>query len=196
MPTERLSLFKPDELNDEQRGLYDRIVNRPRLKGGTPSLIDPAGHLTGPLNAMLLNPAVCGVQLELGTKVRFATRLTERAREIVILELAAQRRSSFEWIAHAPVGKTAGLTDAELEAIRTRKPAPTLDATETVVREAARSLVVDRGLTDELFATAVDALGREKLMDIVAIVTYYDMVALSLAVWQPPLPAGAPLPFG
>jgi alkylhydroperoxidase family enzyme len=196
MPNERLRLFKPDELNEDQRALYDRIVNRPRLKGGTPSLIDAEGHLTGPLNAMLLNPAVCGVQLELGTKVRFATRLTERAREIVILELATLRRCAFEWIAHAPVGKTAGLTDDELEAIRTGQPAPTLDATETIVRAAARALVVDRGLSDELFAAAVEALGREKLMDIVAIVTYYDLVALSIAVWQPPLPAGAKLPYG
>jgi alkylhydroperoxidase family enzyme len=196
MPTERLRLFKPDELDDEQRALYDRIVNRPRLKGGTPSLIDAQGHLTGPLNAMLLNPAVCGVQLELGTKVRFATRLTQRAREIVILELATLRRCAFEWIAHAPVGKTAGLSDDELEALRTGKPAPTLDPTETIVRNVARSLVVDRGVSDELFAAAVEALGREKLMDIIAIVTYYDLVALSIAVWQPPLPAGATLPYG
>jgi alkylhydroperoxidase family enzyme len=196
MPNERLRLFKPDELDADQRALYDRIVNRPRLRGGTPSLIDADGHLTGPLNAMLLNPAVCGVQLELGTKVRFATRLTDRAREIVILELAALRRSSFEWIAHAPVGKTAGLTDDELEALRTRTPAPTLDPVETIIREVAHALVLERGLDDALFERAVEALGREKLMDVVAIVTYYDLVALSLAVWQPPLPAGAPLPFG
>jgi alkylhydroperoxidase family enzyme len=195
MQNERLRLFEPEELDADQRELYDRIVARPRLRGGTPSLTDDAGRLTGPLNAMLLNPAVCAVQLELGTKVRFATRLTERAREIAILELAVLRRCGFEWIAHAPVGRTAGLTDAELTAIRTGEPAPTLDATETLVRKVVKSLVCDRGLDDATFAAAAATLGKEKLMDVVAIVTYYDLVALSVAVWQPPLPAGATSPF-
>jgi alkylhydroperoxidase family enzyme len=195
MQRERLRLFEPDELDAEQRALYDRIVARPRLRGGTPSLVDDAGHLTGPLNAMLLNPEVCAVQLELGTKVRFATRLTDRAREIAILELAALRRSAFEWIAHERVARAAGLTDAELTAIRTGEPAPTLDPTESIVREAVRQLVRDRALDDATFAAAVATLGQGKLMDVIAIVTYYDLVALSLAVWQPPLPAGAPSPF-
>jgi alkylhydroperoxidase family enzyme len=195
MQRERLRLFEPDELDAEQRALYDRIVARPRLRGGTPSLVDDAGHLTGPLNAMLLNPEVCAVQLELGTKVRFATRLTDRAREIAILELAALRRSAFEWIAHERVARAAGLTDAELTAIRTGEPAPTLDPTETLVREAVRQLVRDRALDDATFAAAVATLGEGKLMDVIAIVTYYDLVALSLAVWQPPLPVGASSPF-
>jgi AhpD family alkylhydroperoxidase len=192
---ERLRLFEPDELDAEQRALYDRIVARPRLPGGTPSLIDEAGRLTGPLNAMMLNPAVCGVQLELGTKVRFATRLTDRAREIAILELAVLRRCGFEWIAHSPVGRKAGLTEEELAALLSGAPAPTFDATETIVRDVVRSLVVERGLDDATFAAAIATLGQGKLMDVVAIVTYYDLVALSIAVWQPPLPAGASSPF-
>jgi alkylhydroperoxidase family enzyme len=188
-------LFEPEELDADQRALYDRIVARPRLAGGAKSLVDEAGRLTGPLNAMLLNPEVCAVQLELGTKVRFATRLTGREREIAILELAALRKSAFEWLAHAPVGSAAGLTDAELTALRTGAPAPSFDATETLLRDVVRKLVCERGLDDATFAAAIAAFGEGKLMDVVAIVTYYDLVALSLAVWQPPLPAGASSPF-
>jgi alkylhydroperoxidase family enzyme len=192
---ERLRLFEPEELDAEQRALYDRILARPHLPGGPDSLVDAAGRLTGPLNAMMLNPEVCAVQMELGTKVRFATRLGARGRQIAILELAALRKSGFEWVAHARIGAAAGLTDAELEALRTGAPVPTFDATETLLREVVRKLVCERGLDDATFAAAVATFGEAKLMDIVAIVSYYDLVALSLAVWRPPLPPGATPPF-
>jgi alkylhydroperoxidase family enzyme len=193
----RLRWFEPAELDADQRALYDRIVSRPRLQGtSAPSLTDAAGRLLGPLNAMLLNPALGAIELELGTAARFKTRLTPRAREIAILELAALRRCGFEWCAHEPVGRKAGLTDAELAAICSGAPAPTLDATETVVRDVVRTLVRERTLDDAAFAAAVATFGEGMLRDLVAIVNYYDAVALSIAVWRPPLPAGATSPFG
>ena len=193
----RLRWFEPQELDASQRALYERIVGRPRLQGASaPSLTDDAGRLHGPLNAMLLNPAVGGAQLELGTRVRFDTRFTARAREIAILELSAQRRCGFEWCAHEPTGRKAGLTDAELAAIRTGEPAPTFDAEEALVRELVGTLVRERDLDDATFARATATLGEGKLMDLVAIVNYYDSVALSLAVWRPPYPPGAKSPFG
>jgi alkylhydroperoxidase family enzyme len=193
----RLHWYTPDELDADQRALYDRIVARPRLQGASaPSLTDDAGRMHGPLNAMLLNPAVGAAQLELGTRVRFNTRFTGREREIAILEVAAQRRCSFEWCAHEPVGRKEGLTVEELTALRTGAPAPSFDATETLVRDTARTLVHERGLDDAAFANVVAALGEERLMDLVMIVAYYDLVGLSLGVWRPPLPAGATPPFG
>ena len=41
----------------------------------------------------------------------------ESEREIAILEGAALRRADFEWYAHARVGRNAGLTDEELDAL-------------------------------------------------------------------------------
>jgi 4-carboxymuconolactone decarboxylase len=192
----RLHWFEPAELSAEQRALYDGLVGRPRLQGSTaPPLTDEAGRLLGPLNAMLLNPAVGAAQLELGTRVRFNTRFTPRAREIVILELASKRRSSFEWCAHERVGRHAGLTEDELTALRTGAPAPTFDVTETLVRELTATLVRDRTFDDATFARAIAGIGEEGVMDLVAIAGYYDAVALSLSVWRPPLPAGTVAPF-
>jgi alkylhydroperoxidase family enzyme len=191
----RLRWFEPGELDEAQRALYERIVGRPRLQGASaPALTDEAGRLHGPLNAMLLNPAVGTAQLELGTRVRFDTRFSARIREIAILEVSAQRRCGFEWCAHEVVGRKAGLTGAELDAIRTGASAPTFDATEALVRELVQKLIRDRDLDDATFARATATLGEGGLMDLVAIVNYYDSVALSLAVWRPPYPAGATPP--
>jgi alkylhydroperoxidase family enzyme len=193
----RLHWFEPQELDEAQRALYERIVGRPRLQGASaPSLTDESGRLIGPLNAMLLNPALGAAELELGTAARFNTRLTARAREIAILELAALRRCAFEWCAHSAVGRMAGLSDAELAAICNGTPAPTLDAAEALVRELVGTLVRERDLDDATFARATETLGEGSLRDLVAIVNYYDAVALSIAVWRPPLRLGDTSPFG
>ena len=45
------------------------------------------------------------------------------------------------------------------------------------------------------FARASEALGTRVLMELIALVGYYDLLALSLTVWRTPLPAGAPPAF-
>ncbi len=50
--------------------------------------------------------------------MRFGLTLTDRVREIAILEVARHARSEFEWYAHVRIGRAAGLTAAEVEAVR------------------------------------------------------------------------------
>jgi len=192
----RLPWFAPGELGANARALYDRIVGGPRAQGPRAfALTDEDGRLNGPFNAMLLNPEVGTALQELGAAIRYRTGLTARAREIAILEVSVLRRSSFEWYAHVRVGKHAGLTDAEVAAIHDGAAAATLDATETLVRELVRALLRERDLDDAAYAAAAAALGDVVLSDLIALVGYYDLLALSLRVWRTPLPAGTASAF-
>ena len=51
--------------------------------------------------------------------LRFRGLLSARARELVILVVAASWESEFEWWAHVRIGKQIGLTDDEIDAVRT-----------------------------------------------------------------------------
>ena len=105
----------PDELTDEQRAVQHAITSGPRASGAPAfSLTDDEGRLHGPFNAMLLAPQVGLAMQELGGALRYRTSLTDREREIAILQVAVARRSEFEWYAHERVGVRAGLTDDEL----------------------------------------------------------------------------------
>ena len=192
----RLPWLAPQDLDADARRLYERIVGGPRTQVPRAfPLTDEAGRLNGPFNAMLLSPEVGSALQELGAAIRYRSTLSPRAREIAILEVSVLRHSSFEWYAHVRVGEQAGLTAAEIAALRDGLPAPTLDATESLMRELVRELVRERDLDDATFAAASQQLGNRALMELVALVGYYDLLALSLRVWRTPLPAGADAPF-
>ena len=196
MKPERLHRYVPDELSPEQRRLYDAITQGPRSKG--PQLVplmDAEGRLEGPFNALLLSPDVGTALQELGSTIRYRTALSDRAREIAILEVSAHRHADFEWYAHERIGRAAGLSNDEIAAIRRGKKIATLDAGETLVRRLVRMLLRERDLDRSKFEEARDLLGARALMDLVALVGYYDTIALSLRVWRTPLPEGETSPF-
>jgi alkylhydroperoxidase family enzyme len=192
----RLPWYAPHELDERARELYDRIAGGPRAQGPRAfDLADEHGRLHGPFNALLISPEVGSAVQELGAAIRFKSGFTPRAREIAILEMAVLRSSSFEWYAHERVGKQAGLSDAELAALRDGEPAPTFSPTEALVRATVQTLVRDRDLDDTQFTAIAEALGERVLMDLIALVGYYDLLALSLRVWRTPLPPGAAATF-
>src|ERR1700712_1255303 len=115
----RLEPVPPEELDGDQRELYDAIASGPRAQGPQHFALTRAdGGLLGPFNAFLLSPALGFALQELGAAVRYRTALPPRTREIAILTVAAHWDSAFEWSAHESVGRAAGLTDAELASLR------------------------------------------------------------------------------
>lgn len=192
----RLPWPRPDELDQARRAVYDGIAGGPRAAGPQAfRLTDDEGRLEGPFNAMLVSPGVGMALQDLGAAVRYRTALSDRAREIAILALAALRRSDFEWYAHERVGRRAGLTDGEIAAIRRGDEPPELSGTELAVLRTTVALAAAGDLDDEQFTRAESALGREQLAELVVLVGYYDLLALSLRVWRTPLPAGESAPF-
>lgn len=192
----RLPWPTPGELDDSQRAVYDAIAGGPRAAGPQAfRLTDQDGRLEGPFNAMLVSPGVGLALQELGAAVRYRTTLSDRAREIAILALAALRRSDFEWYAHERVGRRAGLTEDELSAMLAGHTPASLSPEESVLLQTTRMLATAGDLGDDDFTVAETYLGREKVAELVVLVGYYDLLGLTLRIWRTPLPAGETSPF-
>lgn len=194
----RLPWPTPDELDPSCRAVYEKIVGGPRSNGPAAfRLTDQEGRLEGPFNAMLVNPVVGDALQELGAAIRYGSSLSAREREIAILVVARRRASEFEWYAHERVGRLAGLSDVEIASLLDDSVPATssFDAGESTVIAVARHLLERRDLDDVPFADAEAALGRVKLADLIVLVGYYDLLALSLRIWRTPLPAGEASPF-
>jgi alkylhydroperoxidase family enzyme len=180
----RLARITPDVMSPEQAEVYARFTSGRRAAPGSAfSLVHPEGGLIGPPNAWLLNPPLAAALERVGYAMRYELTLSDRAREIAILLQAFHLDSSFELYAHRRAGRAAGLTDAEIDGLVTRSEPVFQDDQERAVF-AATLPIVDRGsLDDAEYAAAVAALGERTLFDLVALLSYYDMVATQLAAF-------------
>jgi 4-carboxymuconolactone decarboxylase len=190
----RIPKLEPSSLDDEQRSLYDAIAGGRRAKGPQLfQLADEEGRLEGPFNAFLLQPHLGSALQALGSSVRYDTGLDDRCREIAILVVAAHWRSDFEWYAHEAVGRSVGLSDSELAAVRDGRHAA-LAGREAVVARTVAALAVRGDLDDAEYREAVDHVGRAGLFELLTLVGYYATLALQLRVFRVPAPKGTAQP--
>jgi 4-carboxymuconolactone decarboxylase len=107
---------------------------------------------------------------------------TARMRELVILRVAHVQGSPYELGQHLGLARSAGLTDAQIDAI---VDAGDLDAagfndTERAVLSLITELCTTYRLSDDTFAAAQAALGDEALTELLMIVSCYYGLALVL----------------
>jgi hypothetical protein len=139
---------------------------------------------------MLFSPLVGGALQEVGAALRTRGVLSDRLRETAILELARFRRCGFEWQSHEPFARGAGLTSGELAAIRAGTDSPTLLPAEQLARSLVNALLTGRDLTDAEVGQAVTELGQDGACELINLIGYYDLLALSLQVWRTAAPDG------
>jgi len=188
---ERLPLLPPDQLDEAQWAVYAAITGGRRADG--PRLFETTGvhgELLGPFAAMVAQPAVGQPLQRLGEALRYETSLPPLTREVVILSVAAHRRSEYEWYAHAAVARDMGMSDATLESVRTRElPSELDDGTEAVWRLVALLLRQDP-VDDDIYTAAQAVCGTAGVVEVVTLVGYYSLLAQLLDVFQLGLPDG------
>jgi hypothetical protein len=113
----------------------------------------------------------------------------------VILRVAAARRSEFEWYAHAPLARAAGLPASAVEALRVRADeVPVRPAAGDALAVADALLRGDRVRADT-YRAAESAFGAAGLVEIAALVGYYGLLAGLLGTFDVDQPDGAPGAF-
>ena len=190
----RLAVLSSDEMTAEQKDLYREILSGPRGQGPRAvPLASGAGGLAGPFNAMLYAPPVGHALQELGAAIRFRSELPPRIREMAILVVAQAWDSAYERASHEPIGREAGLTDQEIEALRGGTDPGFADKQEQAAYSVVRALTgLDPNtadLDDEQYDTAVAALGERALVELSMLVGYYATLALQMRIFRVPAPA-------
>jgi 4-carboxymuconolactone decarboxylase len=190
--SDRLPVPPPSELSGAQRELYDEILGGPRSSGPKVfEIIDGEGGLNGPFNAMLLSPKIGNALQALGSAVRYETALNPKVREMAILSVASSWDSEFELYAHEAIGRSVGLSEADLGALR-HGQIPDLDNADDIeVLTVVQALLRRADLDDAEYAEARARLGVEMLFEIATLVGYYSALALQLRVFRVDSPSSA-----
>lgn len=191
--TGRLPWPTRGELDGAAAAVYDAIVGSRASSPPGRGPADGDGRLLGPFNAMLVSPAVGHALQGLGAAIRYRTSLPDRVRELAILTVAAYRDSDFEWYAHEPLARTAGVSEPELAALRSGGPGGDggLGPADLLVRQCVESLLAQRDLSDRDFDELKNLVGVTGIVELVTLVGYYDLLAMSMRTFRVGLPDGA-----
>jgi 4-carboxymuconolactone decarboxylase len=179
----RIPDLTSDEMTERQRTLYAAMGAAFR------------GPVQGPFPLWVRNPEVGQKAFEMVTALRDKTGVPRPLRELAILVAARRFRAQYPWHIHAPLAKAAGLAEDVIEAIRTRRN-PSFPAPDQAAAYAALTELMESGrISDATYEAAERALGREHLLDLVSVASFYTGLALFLGAFEVPAPDGAqPLP--
>lgn len=179
MTPRRLDLPPEDDWTPEQRRAADVITAGPR------------GGLIGPFAPLLHSPELMVRLQAVGEHLRFGKALDADLFELAVLTVARHWDQQFEWGYHQPLAVRAGVPEPVTEEVangeRPTSGRPELAHTWDLVR----ALLHDGRLGDETFA-ALSGLGEQAVVELIASVGYYTILAHTMNVAGTPPPEGAP----
>jgi len=182
----RLPLLGKEDLDAEQKALWDYLLEGPRAA----SLGGPIKYLPGPFNPWMQIPSFGKLAAEMGERLRFRSVLPGKLRELAILTTGAHWKAEFEFWAHARAARAEGLPDSIIEALQAGTTVPYEDDLQRLVHTAAQDLVETGRPRANLAEELGDKLGWPAVVELVALVGFYCMVSFTLNAFEVALPDG------
>jgi len=166
------------EMTAEQRRVWHEI-------GGA-----RGGVVRGPFAIWLRNPQLADQANQFGNAFRLNGKLEKRLFELTVLVVARHWSAQYEWFVHEKNGLESGLTQAVVDAIRTRSAPEFFREDERLVYDTITELNEARTLSQPTYDRALAALGLDLLIELIAAAGFYTMVAMTLNAFDAPVPAG------
>ena len=180
---ERLAQLSYDELAPAVRPLADDILKV------------SSAALGGPYNALLRSPDMARRAFDLLDYLRFKTSVDKRLNEFAILIQARIANAQYEWWAHEPIARKAGLAEAVLADLRACRRPAAMRQDERLVYDYCVQLTLNHRVPDALWQEAVTAMGEQAVIDLTVLSGTYVMVAMLLNATQVEIPGGGSLPL-
>ncbi len=171
-----------DTLNPSQKTMVNDLLSGTRTA------------LNGPFNVLLRSPEMGNIAQKLGEYIRFRTAVPRKLNEMAILMTAKAWASQYEWYAHKSLALEAGLSPAVADDIQAGRRPARLQPDEAVVYDFCTELREKHRVSDATYKAAVTLLGERGVVDLIALMGYYDLVSMVLNVDKYPLPSGAGAP--
>lgn len=157
----RLPPLKFEELTPEQQKLWQEIGS---VRSGSPG---------GPFAVWMRYPKIAERAHYFGNAVRLEGKLGRRLLELVVLVVARHWNAHYVFAAHVPAGLKHGLSEDLVEAIRTHQTPVFVKDDEKLVYDTVGELLETKRLSDETYDRALNALGLDRLIEMVTAIGFY-----------------------
>lgn len=176
---ERFPVLHKDELDPEQRRLWNELTLGPRgfYTGGA-----EAERLPDLYNAWLQFPEFLKLMLKLGDAIRATSDFPGKLRELAVLTTSAMLGARVEFDFHVPFAENEGLSAELIAALAEGRDPPYGGEDERVVHQANVQLLRTGALTPATREEAIALLGYRGLMQMIAVVMLYVVTAYTTNV--------------
>lgn len=154
----------------------------------------PRGALIGPFAPLLHSPELMTRVQRTGEFLRFQATLEPRLFEMSILLIAREWDQQFEWSFHRPLAERAGVSPEVIASLGAGMRPEVMLPDEEVVWDVFTQLHTTRTVCDETFARAESIIGKVALVELVAALGYYTLLAMVMNVAMTAAPAEPALP--
>jgi 4-carboxymuconolactone decarboxylase len=184
-PPPRLPFVEEAERTPAQRALMDSIASGPRGQF----------KMSGPFYCYLHAPGFGELAQKLGGHLRFATSIPPRLSEFAILATARQWKSQYEWAAHAVIAEQKGIKAATIRELRAGRKPKGAPKDERAIYDFIAELYKTKRVSSRTYKAVNAILGDAGTVELVGLLGYYAMVAMTLDVFRMPVAAGMTVPF-
>ena len=172
----RLGMPAEQDVTNEQSQVISEVVSGRR------------GKVPAPMIAWLRNPELARRGQKLGELLRFETSLEPALSELAILVCGRHWTSHHEWTAHKKIALAAGVDPRIIGDIAAGKVPLIASQREEIVYRVSSVLLAKGRLDEKLYKQGTEILGEKTLVELVAILGYYSLVALTLNAFEIGLP--------
>ena len=167
-----------DSVPEKHRDAYDEIIKE---RGGqVPG---------GPLSVMINSPEMLKRASYFSAYLRRESTLAAKVQELAMLTTARENDCQYIWNAHAASGRSEGLSDALVDALRDKKDLPPLAPDEAAVVNYGREFFRTRRVSEPAFQAALGQFGAQGLTELTSLMGYYALLAFNLNAFAVDLPA-------
>jgi 4-carboxymuconolactone decarboxylase len=164
---ERYPELRMDQLTPEQKAYAESIAKPPRN----------ANFKLPPYKVYLRSPELAKRVEALSDYVRWNTGQPARLTELAIIITARHWSNSWIWRSHYRAAVRGGLDPKVGADIAAGKRPEGMKEDEAILYNYATEMYRDKAVSDATFAAAVKQFGEQGLVDLIATMGYYDLVA-------------------
>ncbi len=177
-PQDRMPPIPDAEMTPDQR---DAVADFKRTRN--------TDEFEGPFVPLLRSPELLRTAQRVGEYLRYRSALPPRLSELAILVTARHWNQSYEWGIHAPIAAGAGIATSIIDAVSDGKHPEELDDDQAALYALCQELLDTRRVSDGAYDRAVACLGEHGVVDLVGILGYYSLLAMTMNTARTPIRA-------
>lgn len=173
----RIPNLEYEEMNNEQKRIYDDITSGPR------------GGVRGPLAIWMQRPGLADNAQSLGEYARYNSSLEPSLSELAICIIARIWQSEYEWRVHSKIAIDAGVDPQIIESLRFGKKPEFQSKEQAIIYKFTLTLHKNRFVDNNLYDETIKCLGKDRLVDLVGVLGYYTLISMTINVFEVTHPA-------